>query len=517
MKRTSITGASALALLCSGVSGANPESLTVDRVLANVREATGVLAWTSKPGAVRLAGTGRFLGSEATTEGIVDSEGRFVFRQDGEIDMANSFDGEIVWRLDFGGEAYPLVLGEREQMLFGGYAMTHLWFDPRFGMRFTLSSQPARGEDAPVVLGFTLDGWLLDGTVEIDPNTWLPVRWLTEADESVWTLDGAVECGGATFPASASQTLPSGGQGIYRFSRAERVAEVDPKTFALGPWTPDDSRFDPAVPAQLEAKRALTGHVLVRPLIDGQDVGWFIFDTGAGINVIDTGAAVKLQCREVGSVPAVGAAGTVTSPMLRAKTMTLGPLTTDGPLFIGLEVAQYSAVMGENIAGVIGFPVIWRSVTEFDAETGSVALHDPAKRDDLGVEWSPLTVYNRHSCLPAKFDGHEGVFLLDTGAGSSTVIFHAPTVERLKLLEGRKTSDSMLGGVGGMRAAKAGTIERFELAGERFENLDVRFAVDAEGAMSDAYLVGNIGGGMINGRVLFVDYQNGGFALVKRE
>jgi len=35
-------------------------------------------------------------------------------------------------------------------------------------------------------------------------------------------------------------------------------------------------------------KRAPTGHPLVKPVVNGQDTGWFIFDTGAGIGCVST-------------------------------------------------------------------------------------------------------------------------------------------------------------------------------------------------------------------------------------
>ena len=56
---------------------------------------------------------------------------------------------------------------------------------------------------------------------------------------------------------------------------------------ALG-W---QARLRAETPAALETKRAASGHVMVRPLIDGKDHGWFIFDTGAGINVLDSSTA----------------------------------------------------------------------------------------------------------------------------------------------------------------------------------------------------------------------------------
>lgn len=517
MIRAILCTASLLAVRSAALGAADATDL--DGVLQRVREATGVLNWSDQRGAVRLEGTGNFLGSDATTEVIIDAQGRFVFRRSGRIDMADSFDGRTVWRLDLGGEAYPLSLGEREQTLFGGYAATNLWFDPRFGMKFTLNGPSVPEGDTPIVLGFSLDGWLLDGVVEIDPRTWLPVKWTTDAgvSRSEWTLDGTVEVDGIRLPARVAQLAASGGHVSYAFTRATRVPSVDPTVFAIGPRTPRDSRFDPTAPATLETKRAPTGHVLVRPLVNGRDIGWFIFDTGAGINVLDTTAARDLNCDEVGVVPAVGASGTVQSKMLRAGSMTLGPLSIDNPLFIGIDFAGISAAMGEKIAGVIGFPVIWRSITEYDAERATVSLHDPAAGVGFRGVWSPLTLYNRHSCVPARFAGGEGTFVLDTGAGSSTVLFHEPAVRRLRLLDGRRTTESKRGGVGGFHSVQEGTVEWFELAGKRYENLPVAFATEAKGAMADESLLGNIGGAMLKGRVLFIDYRNARFALPERD
>lgn len=507
----------ALALCtCLATPAAHAGGLPAEEILGNVRRATGVMEFTGGDQVVRITGTGRILDNAAEAEGLVHPDGTFVFHQRGSLDMANSFDGHTVWRLDLGGEIYPLALGEREQTLFGGYAMAHLWFDPQFGMRFTPS--PDGGNEQVVTLNFALDGQLLHGSVDIDRETWLPVRWTTTdgSQQSVWTFTGVLECGSLRLPAHVEQMSPGGGMAIYDFTAAGLTAEFNAKEFALGPQAPGDVKFDHSVSPALETRRAKSGHVLVRPLIDGEDRGWFIFDTGAGINVLDTTTAKALACREVGSVPAVGTVGSVNSPLLRAKSMTLGPVTIEDPLFIGVDFSGISAALGENIAGVIGFPVIWRAVTEIDSEQGAVSLHDPALRDQLAVEWSPLTLYNRHSCMPASFEGHDGVFVLDTGAGSSSVIFHAPATERLGLLKGRETTDSMLGGVGGFSGAKAGEVKWFELAGVRFENLPVRFATESKGAMADAYLLGNIGGALLKGRVLIVDYQAGRFALVER-
>ena len=63
---------------------------------------------------------------------------------------------------------------------------------------------------------------------------------------------------------------------------------------------PDDTRFDTAMSPDIAVKRAMTGHILVRPKVDGQEIGWFIFDTGAAATMIDAAAAEKLKLEAAG-------------------------------------------------------------------------------------------------------------------------------------------------------------------------------------------------------------------------
>lgn len=61
-------------------------------------------------------------------------------------------------------------------------------------------------------------------------------------------------------------------------------------------------RFDAAEAAEVVIEKARSSHVLVRPTVDGQDVGPFILDTGASGLVISSSAAEKLNLRSFGEV-----------------------------------------------------------------------------------------------------------------------------------------------------------------------------------------------------------------------
>src|SRR4029077_10918602 len=114
----------------------------------------------------------------------------------------------------------------------------------------------------------------------------------------------------------------------------------------------------------------------------------------------------------------------------------------------------------------------------------------------------------RVACVEAEFEGHKGIFKLDTGAAGSTVAIHAPTVEKFKLLEGRETQDTLAGGVGGNVTAKKGKLKYFELGGHRSNDVEATFATVNKGAFNSSDTLGNIGGDLLKPFKMVFDYQN---------
>ena len=89
--------------------------------------------------------------------------------------------------------------------------------------------------------------------------------------------------------------------------------------------------------AEVRVEKARSSHVLVRPLINGIDVGPFILDTGASGLVISKNAAEKLRLRAFGEVFVSGVAGKVPCQFRRADTLSLGPVIIDDPVFMVSE------------------------------------------------------------------------------------------------------------------------------------------------------------------------------------
>lgn len=273
--------------------------------------------------------------------------------------------------------------------------------------------------------------------------------------------------------------------------------------------------FDPAIAAELEVKRAPTGHLLVRPRINGQEAGWFIFDTGAGIEVISTPHVERLGLTGAGSVEAVGVGGGENAKLVKAGALALGPMTLTDHVMMVSDLAFLTPHLGEEIVGVIGFGVLSRCIAEMDLSEGRVALHAPDEGALQGLAWTDLVLEGRVPAVRAMFEGHEGVFRLDTGSNGH-VTFHQPAVKKWKLIADRELTDTKLGGVGGFVAAKEGTLAWFEIGGLRTEDVPASFAIEAKGTFADTKRDGNIGVELLKPFTLYFDYAGERIAFVKR-
>ena len=283
-------------------------------------------------------------------------------------------------------------------------------------------------------------------------------------------------------------------------------ADLSPGTFS----------FDPAVAGAIEVKRVRTGHLLVRPVVNGVEAGWFIFDTGAGICVVSTPHVAELGLAAAGTIDSVGVGGAVDAQLHRVASLVLGPLTLRDEPVMTTDLSFLKEHLGEEIVGVIGYGLLARCVAEIDLATPAITLRDPAGYTLAAGHWTPVSLDDRIPMVDATFEGHEGRFRFDTGSNSS-VTFHEPAVREARLLEGREVSDSKLGGVGGFVAAKQGRLASFELCGLRAEKVPADFALEAKGVYGDARTAGSIGAGFLAPYVVVTDYPNARLALRPRD
>src|SRR4029079_2741283 len=223
------------------------------------------------------------------------------------------------------------------------------------------------------------------------------------------------------------------------------------------------------------------GHFYVRPLVDGQDLGWFHFDTGFGINQIDTNLADKLGMPVIGTRTVTGADGNPrTTTIRRGKTFQLGRVMIRNPIYYAEDLSNRNAPPGEKRAGLLGYPFFARVVTEFIHGGGRIALYDPATYKLQSGEWKRFTSVMHVPAIPIRFEGNrEGLFIFDTG-GSVTIIFNSRYTRERNILDGRNVSERSNQGSGGTYKVFSRELQWLDLDGYRFDKPYAEFRIGGE-------------------------------------
>ncbi len=504
-----LTGALAGVLAVPVPAAAAPQGDLLERL----RERLGSDALAGMPGGLRLAGSSDFLGEPGRFELLLAGDGRFRRSMAGPLPRTWAWDGTVVWERDWTGMPALLDLEDREQALLTHWGITGLWLVEGLPMERAVEE-----EDGAPVVHLRLPGgaggarlYLGDGglpaTLELD----------TATGQVRWTFTAWREHKGVRFPGQLHFRSTSGQEYGLTVEEAATAPAWLRDPFAMPAAWPDDVRWDSDADLDLEVRHAATGHLLVRARLGDGEPRWFIFDTGAGSEVLDRELADDLGLQVLGSIPAQGVGGTVPARFRCGTPLRVGPLVWQEPTFVELDLQALAGIFGVELAGILGYGLLSRAAVEVDTETPAVRLYPPDTGELPEGGWQPMLLSGRHPVVRARFEGdREEWFKIDTGS-TDHVLFHAPAVRRLALLEGRDTRIAMSGGVGGLVAARRGTLAWFEVAGRRFTDVPATFSLATRGALTNPWVAGTLGGGIMGRFRIVYDYRHRRIAFLPRE
>src|SRR5262249_3812475 len=357
----------------------------------------------------------------------------------------------------------------RGRDLWWGGGVEARWRGPGWGAPWAAPS-PGAPPPPPPGGGGRLGRGGGQGGPPLAPATGEPRRIviLSSFAESTWRFSDYESFAGVMYPKLVEQDLPAGVVNRFEVVSVTREPSI-PEDFEAPAGAPS-ARFHPGVPSEVAVERLPlpNAFLIVRPEIDGRAIGAFIFDTGAGANVISPRAALTLGLPTIGASRVGLRAGASSGTVRQAQSMQLGPITIDRPAFVEMDLDPLSAISGVEIVGIVGYDVLRRSIVEIEVAAPRLAIFDPATPQDESAPWQPIVVYRNHVYASARFEGHEGWFRLDTGAPQVPIIFNGPAVERLSLLEGRGAQEAQIEVPGGTMDVAIGEIDGFELAGHVF-------------------------------------------------
>lgn len=440
---------------------------------------------------------------------VFDSKQWYRLGVQGLLPSTEGFDGKVGWVSGISGVPHLTDRADRDLSRIVAYVIDGTWTSPKTPFTAT----PKGADEKGVAFELRFADSVAPAALTLDPVKLLPAR-LTHwgaSGQAVWTFSRYQEVNGLQIPTHIE--MKDGDDGERIVVQSMEFMPDSKESFRVPAVDEAEAVFDKSAPAEVEVKKVF-GHLFVHPKLNGVDEGWFIFDSGADVMVLDPKITEKY------AVPAIGGestSGVVKSSMMKISqglSFTLGPLTLKRPSYFQMDLAGIGQALRMNVVGICGYDFISRAGIDIDTVRGKMGIYPPGKAPlPKGATWQPFTFHSNIPNVKCTFEGdHSGYFNIDTGSDSA-VDFCSPAVDQFKLLEGRTLVNGMTGGAGGSAASKGGPMDWFVFAGRRFEKLRMGYQLTKEGAFASPYFDGNIGMGILGrGRLVF-DYRAGRMAF----
>lgn len=256
------------------------------------------------------------------------------------------------------------------------------------------------------------------------------------------------------------------------------------------------------------------GLFLTATRIGNREAGFFLLDTGASHLIVDVTTAERFVLPISGEREDRASGQRIRFGWL--DSLGVGPATLHNTLFAVMDLSSLSELLGEPVAGILGYPFFAKIVVEIDYRNGRVRCFDPKLYGLTSGQWQVLTIDNDRPAVPARLEGDlEGTFWLDTGK-SLSVSFLPDFIRQYGLLEGRQLREVRNVRLGEETQELEGTISWFELAGRRFERPTVRFKVpNSPGARSRRGIAGFIGQEFLREFIVVFNYPERRIAFLR--
>jgi len=467
---------------------------------------TAIFGSSAKPDArvFECSGPAQGFGMEFVGTMVLDQKGHYLFTFKGEFDQAAGDDGTVGWERNPSGSVRAMQAGNASFQRLMNWFVTSDWLtqDNGFTLSWLAEESSSRVGQIKVDAG---NGAI--GVVHFNRRTGLPRYMETEQYGRIMRteIDWAKPLGGRVLPKSLK--IIDGGKDKISWQIEKVRALPQAPSFSM-PTNELKVSYDKAVKPQLRTEKASGGHLWVRPKINGKDVGWFLFDTGASNTVIDAAIVEQLGMPVIGKIQSTGIGGRKESRLCRANSIQLGGVTIKDVPVTSQDLSKSDSSLGMDVAGYLGVDILSEGIIVYDEANVAIEFHVPASFELPRGEWEVMPIHNNKPAVNMEYEGHVGLFLIDTGA-PGRLIFGPTTVKKHQLLEDRKTTRSSAWGTGGRADARNGNIEYVVFGGKRFETIPAKFITETKraGAGADVLRDGIVGANLLRRFVVVFDIR----------
>ncbi|HEU4405424.1 MAG TPA: hypothetical protein VFS43_09060 [Polyangiaceae bacterium] len=471
-------------------------------------------------GELLARGEGRVQGLAARVAQRLHADGRLSSRVEARLGWASGYDGRRGWSVDFCGWPGPCELEDLEVLRVVAAVWSGRWLAP--GSEIEALGAEGGGDGARLTL--RLRGGASRFSLSLEAGSWRPRRLDHAAGhERAWLFG---EYGPGPWGPLARRVVTKEGwlQDDLAFSSVEARPGGPPSPGAAGdgpggadggygPPAPDldGTSFDDAAGASVALSLTPRGRLpIVRPALEGREVGPFLLDTGAGMLGVEGRVADALGLERCGRTWVQTAADGGGACFRVGSSLRLGPLSIARPVFVEIELAELGRALGVRLAGVCGYDLFARAIVSLRASPPGASL----RRGDAppeGLAWQPLAFEGRRPLAACASEGGEALLALDSGSSLGALLYPAGA-ERWGLA-GRPGRPVAARGLSGSRRVAAARLAWLSVAGRRLERVPASLALEREGIAGAPHRLGVVGWGLLKRFDLVFDYGRRRIAL----
>lgn len=481
-----------LSLLVAATPAARSATAPPTAPLDAIRAATRVPPLSAAPLWLR----GRLLDGDLTMPWAlcVDASGRFVERTSGLLGESFGFDGRQGWVVDASGMPRTAGPGETESTRLTAWVLGGYWLAETCPLRAVPAGRDSLGE----ILELACPGDRRRSRLTVDATTHLPVL-LDRGGNDGWEtvrFEEYRDDGRGVRPGRLVRTQAALRTTILVDSVRVGVA-ADTVLFSRPGGEPADFTFDPAAPSDVAVRR-LNGrrHLLVRPRINGAEVGWFVLDSGAATMCLAKDVADSLGLPVLGRAVVNGWNGPAETAFRQGRTFELGPLRIENTRYLEIPAAFGLDSTSVRIAGIVGYDLFRRAVVEIDVKTPRVRIL-PTDTDTPAPVWQPLCLDNGVPAVRCTLAGdRQEWFALDTGTPQPVIILPWLAQEMGLAVRASPTRDPF----------RQVHLQDFRVAGRSYPG-QYAFVPSGSGLPEDRWLGGALGRRLLWDFLLVFDYR----------
>jgi predicted aspartyl protease len=238
----------------------------------------------------------------------------------------------------------------------------------------------------------------------------------------------------------------------------------------------------------------------------------FIFDTGAGMTVINARLAASMKLKAHDKAKGTGIGGSLEGTFIKGISLGVPGVKVFNQPVAAFPFDAVPACAAGDIDGIIGYEFIKEFVVEIDYAAKTLNLHDPQSYTySSRGEIIPLTIERTpfvHATVALVGRAPvEGKFEIDTGS-DGTLSINKPFVEKHKLLaDAAQTSKGSNRGLGGESETISVRLKSLQLGSFVLQNPVVDLSLATEGSLASETNDGPIGNEILRRFKVIIDYS----------